>query len=86
MPLSSTPLKDAEQQLLAFSKLVPNLEAAFQYHLHPFFPGLPADIRINEIYLTGLTDVDEPGQDEQLISHSLLEILNTRYLTGESPA
>ena len=86
MPLSSTPLKDAEQQLLAFSKLVPNLEAAFQYHLHPFFPGLPADIRINEIYLTGLTDVDEPGQDEQLISHSLQEILNTRYLTGESPA
>ena len=78
-------LKEAEHKLLAFSKLVPDIESVFQHHLHPFFPGLAADIHVKDIHLTGLAEADEPGQDGQLISHSLIEIFNTRYLTGAAP-
>lgn len=85
MSLPITALKNTEQQLLDFLKLVPDIDAVIEHHLFAFFPGLPAETRIKDIYLTGLTDVDEPGQDEQLISHSLLEMLNTRYLTGAVP-
>lgn len=85
MTYSSDAFKEAERQLLLFSKQVPNIEAVLNYYLPQFFPTLPPDIGVKDIYLTALTEPDETGQDGQLMSYSLIEIVNTRYMTGALP-
>lgn len=86
MPLAANTLKDAKHQLSDFSKLVPDIWAVLQQHLQQFFPELPSAIRVKDIYITDLADASEPGQDGQLISHSLIEIVNTRYVIGVLPS
>lgn len=86
MTHSSDAFKEAERQLLVFSRCIPGIEAVLKHHLHLFFPELPADMGAREIYLTDLTETDEPGQEGQLVSHSLLDIVNTRYGTGALPS
>ena len=86
MTLPSTPLNDAHTQLLDFCSRVPTLQSAIQHHLELFFPVLSDDVHISTVYLTYQAEADEPGQDGQWISHSLIDAIKACYLTGEIPA
>ena len=86
MTLPSTALDDAHAQLLLFSARLPTVKSAIQHQLKQFFPALAADVHINTIYLSYQVEANQPGQSRRLFSHSLIDALNERYLTGEVPA
>lgn len=51
MTYSSDAFKEAERQLLLFSKQVPNIEAVLNYYLPQFFPTLPPPILGSRIFI-----------------------------------
>lgn len=84
MPTPLAQLKQTKKQLSWLIQSMPNLPQSLDHQLRTSYPGLPANSCTDDLYIT-YEAPPKPGQESELISYSLSQLIGSSYLSGHTP-